>query len=187
MRWCVIVSASDPGCRTSPNEHDQRYLGPMLKLPILEPATVADAHWMTRFAFTLSEKSQLPVLLRVTTRVAHSRARVLVGPLAEPHKGQFVRAPERRVPVPNNARRMRIELIDRVERARALMLEAGVLRSQGQGELAILAMGAPAATAADVLAAHGLSDRVPLDALGAAYHCPRTRSRSCSPRAAACS
>jgi indolepyruvate ferredoxin oxidoreductase, alpha subunit len=168
----VIVSASDPGCRTSPNEHDQRYLGPMLKLPILEPATVADAHRLTRFAFTLSEQTELPVLLRVTTRVAHSRARVRVGPLCEPHRGKFVRAPERRVPVPHNARRMRVELSDRIERARSLLGNADLLTSRGQGSATVIAIGAPAATTADVIEARGLGQRVRLWTLRAAYPLP---------------
>src|ERR1019366_4602057 len=110
----VIVSAGDPSCHTSPNEADQRHLGPMLHIPVLDPSTPAEAHAMTRAAFELSEASRLPVLLRTTTRVAHSRARVDLGPLAEPTIGGFVRNPARYVPVPGNARRMRIELKSRI-------------------------------------------------------------------------
>ena len=125
----VIVSAGDPSCHTSPNEADQRHLGPMLHLPVLDPSTPAEAHAMTRAAFELSEACRLPVLLRTTTRVAHSRADVRFGALTEPRVTGFVRNPSRYVPIPGNARRMRVELKERIERAREWMAGSGFLRT----------------------------------------------------------
>src|SRR3990170_1905882 len=61
----VIVSAGDPSCHTSPNEQDQRHLGRMLHIPTLDPSTPQEAYAMTRLAFDLSERSRLPVLLRI--------------------------------------------------------------------------------------------------------------------------
>lgn len=124
----VIVSAGDPSCHTSPNEADQRHLGPMLHIPVLDPSTPSEAHAMARSAFELSEACRLPVLLRTTTRVAHSRAEVLFGALAEPRVLGFIRDPSRYVPVPGNARRMRVELKARIERAREWMGRSGFLR-----------------------------------------------------------
>ena len=106
----VVVSAGDPSCQTSPNEQDQRHLGPMLHIPVLDPSTPQEAHEMTRLAFDLSDQSRLPVLLRITTRVAHSRARVRCGRLRQPRVTGFVRDPERFVPIPENARRLRLQL-----------------------------------------------------------------------------
>jgi indolepyruvate ferredoxin oxidoreductase, alpha subunit len=168
----VIVSAGDPSCRTSPNEQDQRHLGPMLHLPVLDPSTPAEAHAMTLAAFELSEHCHLPVLLRTTTRVAHSRETVAFGPLSEPRVKGFVRDPSRWVPVPANARRMRLELGERVELARTWLAGSGFFRRQGEGSTVVLASGAPAATAADVIAELGVGDRVALWSLGIAYPLP---------------
>ncbi len=190
----VIVSAGDPSCHTSPNEQDQRHLGPMLHLLTLDPSTPQEAYAMTRMAFALSEESRLPVLLRITTRVAHSRAAVRCGRLLEPGaatsgaeeeprrsprvKG-FVRDPSRFVPIPANARRLRLEIKERLETARRLM--AGLFRrtggpapkSGGNGvRQAILASGAPAATCADLLREHQLEDRVILASLGGVHPLP---------------
>ncbi len=172
----VIVSAGDPSCRTSPNEQDQRHLGPMLNIPILDPATPQDAYAMTRFAFELSEKSRLPVILRITTRVCHTCAPITFGELREPpsvDQRGFVRDPKRYTPIPINARRMRLDLETRLRTARELMVEANLFRRQGSGSNAILAMGAPAATCSDLLDEHGVTDKkVALWTLGAAYPLP---------------
>ncbi len=114
----VVVSAGDPSCRTSPNEQDQRYLGPMLHVPILDPGTPQECLDLTRYAFDLSEESNLPVILRPMTRVCHTRATVAFGPLREPHVGGFERDAARFNPIPFNARRMRVEIEDRLEVAR---------------------------------------------------------------------
>jgi len=171
----VIVSAGDPGCGTSPNEHDQRLLGPMLHIPILDPSTSQDAHDMARFAFDLSEDCRLPVLIRATTHVCHTRSAVAYGPLREPEVAGFVRNPSRYNPIPVNARRMREELTDRIERAREMMSSAGFFRVQGTGSTVVLAAGAPAATCADVLAEHPRGDSVGLWTLGVIYPLPEAQ------------
>jgi len=169
----VIVSAGDPSCRTSPNEHDQRHLGPMLHVPVLDPAGPRDAYEMARGAFELSERSHLPVLLRITTRVAHTRGVIRYGRLAAPRVAGFVRDPARFVPIPANARRMRLEIPGRLAAARAWMAAAGLFRRQGSGRRAIVAAGAPAATCADLLAEHGLTGRVVLATLGGLHPLPQ--------------
>ena len=168
----VVISAGDPSCNTSPNEADQRHLGPMLHLPILDPSTPAEAHAMTRAAFELSETSRLPVLIRTTTRVAHSRGPVELGPVRPRQVGGFVRNPARYVPVPANARRMRLELKERVEIARAWMAKSGFFRIQGQSPDVVLASGAPAATSADLLELAGATDRIALWRLGTVHPLP---------------
>jgi len=168
----VIVSAGDPSCRTSPNEQDQRQLADMLHLPVLDPSTPQDALDMTRFAFELSEKSRLPVLLRPTTWVCHTRARVECGTLREGQVTGFQRDPSRLVPVPAIARGLRLELVKRVEVAREMLSSSGFFRSEGVGRLAVAACGAAAAIAYDVLREQGLQDRVRLLTLGAAWPLP---------------
>ncbi len=171
----VVVSAGDPSCRTSPNEQDQRLLAPMLFLPMLDPSTPQEALDMTKFAFELSEKSRLPVVLRPTTRVCHSRAVVRYQRLMPKQVGGFVRDPERLVPVPANARRMRIEIKDRLEIAEHMMAESGFLRVYGNSDQAVLASGAPVAGCHDVLVESDLYGRVRFISLGCIYPLPERR------------
>ncbi len=70
----VVVVADDPSMHSSQNEQDSRFYGKFAMIPILEPATQQEAYQMTRYGFDLSEKFGLPVLLRITTRLAHSRS-----------------------------------------------------------------------------------------------------------------
>ncbi|MFZ5592509.1 MAG: hypothetical protein ACOY81_11985 [Bacillota bacterium] len=67
----VLVVADDPGPHSSQTEQDSRFVARLAKLPVLDPATPQEAKDMARYAFDLSEKLGLPVLLRPTTRVCH--------------------------------------------------------------------------------------------------------------------
>lgn len=117
----VIVSADDPSCHSSQNEQDNRLYARLASLPMLEPSTPQEALEMTRAAFSLSEALSLPVLLRTTTRVSHTRAAVVLTapPPArrEGRRGRFVRDPLRWVTVPDVARRARRVLLDRLGEA----------------------------------------------------------------------
>ena len=70
----VVLSADDPSMHSSQNEQDSRFYGKFALIPIMEPSNQQEAYDMTRYAFELSEKFGTPVLVRVTTRLAHSRA-----------------------------------------------------------------------------------------------------------------
>lgn len=72
----VIVSADDPSMHSSQNEQDSRVYGKFALIPTLEPSNQQEAYDMTRYGFALSETIGSPVLLRITTRLAHSRAGV---------------------------------------------------------------------------------------------------------------
>lgn len=69
----VIVSADDPGMASSQNEQDNRRYAVAAGVPMFEPSDSQEAYDFTIAAFELSEKYQIPVLLRMTTRVCHSR------------------------------------------------------------------------------------------------------------------
>src|SRR5210317_1293692 len=73
----VVVVADDPSMHSSQNEQDSRFYGKFAMIPVLEPATQQEAYDMTRYGFDLSELFALPVMLRITTRLAHSRSAVL--------------------------------------------------------------------------------------------------------------
>ncbi|MDD4395431.1 MAG: thiamine pyrophosphate-dependent enzyme [Bacteroidales bacterium] len=72
----VVLVADDPSMHSSQDEQDSRYYAKFAMIPIFEPSNQQEAYDMARAAFDLSEKYKTPVLLRVTTRLAHSRAGV---------------------------------------------------------------------------------------------------------------
>lgn len=101
----VIVTADDPECYSSQNEQDNRFYALLANLPCLEPSDAQEAKEMTVYAVDISEKLELPVLLRTTTRVSHTRGPVAYGELRKPNlKGDFVRDVKRLVMVPANSR-----------------------------------------------------------------------------------
>jgi len=73
----VIAVADDPGMHSSQNEQDSRFYANFAMIPCLEPRNQQEAYEMTREAFEVSEKFNIPVLIRLVTRLAHSRAAVL--------------------------------------------------------------------------------------------------------------
>ena len=74
----VVLAADDPSMHSSQNEQDSRFYGKFAMIPILEPSSQQEAYDMMQYAFELSERENTPVLMRITTRMAHSRAAVSV-------------------------------------------------------------------------------------------------------------
>ena len=77
----IIVTADDPSMHSSQNEQDNRMFGNFAMVPMLEPSSQQEAYDMVYHGFELSERLGYPILLRVTTRMAHSRAGVVTQPL----------------------------------------------------------------------------------------------------------
>ena len=73
----IIITADDPSMHSSQNEQDNRMYGNFAMIPMLEPASQQEAYDMVYDGFELSEKLGYPVLVRITTRMAHSRAGVV--------------------------------------------------------------------------------------------------------------
>jgi indolepyruvate ferredoxin oxidoreductase alpha subunit len=97
----VIVTADDPECFSSQNEQDNRFYALLSNLPCLEPSNPQEAKDMTVSAVKMSEELELPVLLRTTTRVSHTRGPVEYKNMVKPNlKGEFVRDLKRLVMVP---------------------------------------------------------------------------------------
>ena len=80
----VVVAADDPSMHSSQNEQDSRFYGKFAMVPTLEPSSQQEAYDVMAKAFALSEELRLPVLLRLVTRMAHSRAVVNVSAEAMP-------------------------------------------------------------------------------------------------------
>lgn len=99
----VIAIADDVGLSSSQNEQDSRYWGRFAHVPVFEPADSQEAYAMTLDAFELSEKFQVPVILRMTTRINHVKSLVTVGARIEVTGAGFKKEPGRFVMVPGNA------------------------------------------------------------------------------------
>jgi indolepyruvate ferredoxin oxidoreductase, alpha subunit len=102
----IVVSADDPSMHSSQNEQDSRYYGKFALIPIFEPATQQETYDMVHAAYDLSEKYKVPVMMRVTTRLAHSRSGVERKPAVRPQNQLATPAdPTQFVLLPNLARK----------------------------------------------------------------------------------
>ena len=72
----IVAAADDPSMHSSQNEQDSRFYAKFALLPALEPSNQQEAYDMAFYAFEFSEKYKVPVLIRFTTRLSHSRAGV---------------------------------------------------------------------------------------------------------------
>jgi len=73
----IVVSADDPSMHSSQNEQDSRFFGKFAMIPILEPSNQQEAYDMMGYGLDLSEKYKVTILLRITTRLAHSRTGII--------------------------------------------------------------------------------------------------------------
>ncbi|OGA71885.1 MAG: indolepyruvate ferredoxin oxidoreductase [Betaproteobacteria bacterium RIFCSPLOWO2_12_FULL_65_14] len=119
----VIAVSDDIGFASSQNEQDSRFWGRFVHLPVLEPADAAEAYAMTRDAFSISERHQVPVLLRLTTRVSHVKRTLTTGERAAPAASAhgYARDVERWIITPNHVGK-RLEV--RAQRDAALAEES---------------------------------------------------------------
>ena len=107
----IVLAADDPSMHSSQNEQDSRFYGKFAMIPVFEPSNQQEAYDMVASAFELSETIKEPVLLRVVTRLAHSRAAVEVRePKAE---NPLNVAKDSWVLLPGIARRKYVELLDK--------------------------------------------------------------------------
>lgn len=77
----VIISCDDPGPHSSQTEQDSRFFAMFAKVPVFDPSTPQEAKEMVKAAFELSEKFQIPVLLRPTIRISHALQSVKFSPV----------------------------------------------------------------------------------------------------------
>jgi len=111
----VVLSADDPSMHSSQNEQDSRFYGKFAQIPTLEPSNQQEAYDMTLYAFNLSEKFGTPVLLRVTTRLAHSRAGVERSEIREQNEMKLPSDPKQFILLPAIARKQYNVLLGKQE------------------------------------------------------------------------
>lgn len=108
----LVAVADDPSMHSSQNEQDSRFYGDFAFIPMLEPSDQQEAYEMAEYGFLLSERYGLPVIIRLVTRLSHSRATVDVDDVANSQKEiHFPSDGKRWVLMPGNSRRRYAELL----------------------------------------------------------------------------
>ncbi|MFZ5647942.1 MAG: indolepyruvate ferredoxin oxidoreductase subunit alpha [Bacillota bacterium] len=121
----VVVVADDPGPHSSQTEQDTRLFARFAKLPVLDPATPEEAMAMTVYAFELSEKLRLPVILRPTTRTCHACQDLeITGGVDRPHPASGFEKNPRWVILPGLSARQHPWLNSQQEEARKIFGES---------------------------------------------------------------
>jgi indolepyruvate ferredoxin oxidoreductase alpha subunit len=142
MVWAV---ADDPGMASSQNEQDTRNYARAAGVPLLEPADSQEAYDMTRLAFELSERWNQPVILRLCTRVCHSKTIVVPGEAVAGPVADYQRDIKQRVMIPGYARPAHKKLRQKLADIEIWNNEAGPNRIFGESKkLGIIANGVAA-------------------------------------------
>lgn len=100
----VIISADDPDMHSSQNEQDNRYYAKAAKMAMIEPSDSQESKDFIKEAFDISEKFDIPVLFRTTTRVCHSKSLVKFGEVKETAPYEYKRNVFKYVSAPANAK-----------------------------------------------------------------------------------
>jgi indolepyruvate ferredoxin oxidoreductase alpha subunit len=106
----VVFVADDPGMHSSQNEQDTRLVAKAAKIPVLEPADSAECLAYTREAFRLSETFDTPVIVRLTTRIAHSQGLVTLSDREAVARKPYVKNPGKYVMMPAMAQKRHLEV-----------------------------------------------------------------------------
>lgn len=181
----VLVVADDPGPHSSQTEQDTRLFGLFAKIPVLDPSSPEEARRMVPVAFALSEEHGLPVILRITTRIAHGREGVLVeagqvpeshwtGPEPDAAPRLLPHDPSRWAATPRHRYTLHVQLAEKLE-AIATWAAGQPLNARSgpaRASLGIVAAGHAAAVAGDVLRLLGVEQQVALLRIGLPFPLP---------------
>lgn len=110
----MLISADDPGMHSSQNEQDNRHLARAAKIPVLEPSDSQEAKDMAVLAYEISETFDTPVMLRTTTRVAHSQSLVELGEQKNIPLKEYKKNPAKYVMMPAMARARHVFVEERL-------------------------------------------------------------------------
>jgi indolepyruvate ferredoxin oxidoreductase alpha subunit len=174
----VILTADDPSLFSSQNEQDNRFFARLSGLPMLEPTTPQEAKDMTVAAFDLSEKLKVPVLLRTTTRINHSRGVVALGNL-QPRQtqGHFVKDPFNYVCVPAVSRNLHVKLLQKYEEALKEADRSNFNEIIGTGKWGILTHGVSFCYVQDALTDLQAQEKVTVFKVGFSHPFPEDAAR----------
>ena len=158
----VCAVADDPGMHSSQNEQDSRHHAIASKVPMLEPSDSAECLGYTMQAYELSERFDTPVLLRLSTRISHSRSIVVTGERQARENLPYVRNVAKNVMMPAMAKARHIDVEARTEALRAWTETSGINRVEYHDK----SIGVICAGTTYMYAREALGDRVSYFKLG---------------------
>ncbi|GAB4345394.1 MAG: indolepyruvate ferredoxin oxidoreductase subunit alpha [Candidatus Abyssubacteria bacterium] len=139
----VIINADDPGMHSSQNEQDNRHYARAAKLPMFEPADSAEVKEFVKLAFDLSEQYDTPVIVRVTTRISHSKGAVKLGERLEKEVSGFAPDIPKYVMLPGYARGRHVVVEERMKQLNRLSDRSKLNRIiKGDASVGIISSGA---------------------------------------------
>lgn len=115
----VIVTADEPGIHSSQTEQDNRLYADLAKVPMMEPSDSQECKDMVIVAMDISEKYRTPVLIRMTTRICHSKTMVELGERVEHPRRRYEKDIWQYTTMPAVSRKLRVELVERLEKLQA--------------------------------------------------------------------
>ncbi len=172
----VLTVADDPSMWSSQNEQDTRNYAKFANVPLLDPSSPQEAKEMANYAFKLSEKVELPVILRPTTRISHTRGDVEFSDVPEiDYEGNFEKNTKRWVTTPANARKLKPKLLKRKEEARNIFEESDYnwVEGDSKSDVGVIASGISYDYVKEALG--WMQDEVKLLKLGTPYPLPKER------------
>jgi len=153
----VIVSADDPGPHSSQTEQDSRFLAFFAKIPVLDPSTPKEAYQFASDAIDLSKKYSIPVMLRTTTRISHSREDIEVGKIGNAAiDAAFKKDPNRFAATPHFRYLLHKALNEKIEQIRL----NNKPRLFFEGDILIITSGITYAYIYDIIKKYRLENRV---------------------------
>jgi len=124
----VLMSGDDPGMASSQNEQDNRIFAKFANMPVLDPADSQEAKDFTMIGLEISERFEAPVMLRITSRLCHSRTKVMLSDRTEvPIKG-FVKSPSDYGMIPPNTFDKQFHMHKRIEKLQSALDDLNINR-----------------------------------------------------------
>lgn len=138
----VLVSADDPGCHSSQNEQDNRYYAKFAKIAMVEPSDSEESKEYVKAAFEISEKFDVPVLFRMTTRVCHSKGLVELGERKNVEIIPYKKQPQKFISAPAHAKMLHPIVEDKLVRLEQFSNETELNRIEwGSKKIGIITSG----------------------------------------------
>ncbi len=137
----VLVAADDPGLYSSQNEQDTRRVARAAIVPVLEPSDSQEAKDFVKEAFDISEKFDTPVIIRTTTRLAHSQTVVELNDRLEIQDKEYVRDIVKNVMMPGNAKKRHLVVEQRMKDLAEYGNTAAINRVEMGSEIGFITQG----------------------------------------------
>jgi len=171
----IVLTADDPNAFSSQNEQDNRYYALHASVPMLEPSTPQEAKDMLVVGMEISGRHEIPLLLRTSTRINHSRGIVELGETRPPQlSGSFSPNVQRFVAIPSTARVRHPVLLQQLEELERESEESELNYSMGEGEeVGVITSGVTASYTLEALDELGVA--VDVLKLGFTYPLPRKK------------